>query len=75
MTRNDLEPPAIRLAPVIGRVKSALSAQPGCRIARMSGSGATCFGLFDDPLAAAAAAPALRRAEPGWWIAPAPVRP
>jgi 4-diphosphocytidyl-2-C-methyl-D-erythritol kinase len=75
MTRNDLEPPAIRLAPVIGRVKTALSAQPGCRIARMSGSGATCFGLFDDPLAAAAAAAALRRAEPGWWIAPAPVRP
>jgi 4-diphosphocytidyl-2-C-methyl-D-erythritol kinase len=75
MTRNDLEPPAIRLAPVIGRVKSALSAQPGCRIARMSGSGATCFGLFDDPLAAAAAAASLRRAEPGWWVVSAAVRP
>lgn len=74
MTRNDLEPAAIRLAPVIARVKSALSAQPGCRIARMSGSGATCFGLFDDPLAAAAAAAALSRAEPGWWVASAPLR-
>lgn len=75
MTRNDLEAPAIRLAPVIAQVKSALSAQPGCRIARMSGSGATCFGLFDDPLAAAAAAAALSRAQPGWWVVSAPLRP
>jgi 4-diphosphocytidyl-2-C-methyl-D-erythritol kinase len=74
MMRNDLEAPAQRLAPVISQVKAALSAQPGCRIARMSGSGATCYGLFADPLAAAAAATALRLAEPGWWIAAAPLR-
>ncbi len=69
MMRNDLEAPAQRLAPVIAQVQAALSAQPGCRIARMSGSGATCFGLFADPLAASAAASAIRAAQPGWWVA------
>jgi len=73
MQRNDLEPPALTLEPVIGRVKAALSAQPGCLMARMSGSGATCFGLFADPLAASAAARAIRAAEPGWWVADAPL--
>lgn len=73
MQRNDLEAPAIAAQPVIGRVKAALSAQAGCRVARMSGSGATCFGLFDDPLAASAAARAIRVAEPGWWVADAPL--
>lgn len=73
MQRNDLEPPALTLEPVIGRVKAALSAQPGCLMARMSGSGATCFGLFADPLAASAAARAIRTAEPGWWVADAPL--
>jgi 4-diphosphocytidyl-2-C-methyl-D-erythritol kinase len=63
--RNDLEPPAIALQPVIGDVISALVAVPGCRLARMSGSGATCFGLFDDPVVAAQAAARLRRAN--WW--------
>ena len=74
MMRNDLEAVAQSLAPVIGQVKAALSAQQGCRIARMSGSGATCFGLFDDPLAASAAASAIRAARPGWWVASAPLR-
>jgi 4-diphosphocytidyl-2-C-methyl-D-erythritol kinase len=73
-TRNDLEPPAIRLAPVIARVRAALAAQPGCALARMSGSGATCFGLFADDAGAMAAAAALRRAEPGWWVAAARLR-
>ena len=73
MQRNDLEAPAMALQPVIGRVKAALSAQAGCRVARMSGSGATCFGLFDDPLAAHAAARAIRAAEPAWWVADAPL--
>ena len=75
MMRNDLEPAAIRLAPVVATVKAALSAQPGCLIARMSGSGATCFGLFADALTAAAAAAELGRAHPGWWVASAPLRP
>ena len=63
--RNDLEPPAIGLCPVIGVVLSALAAVPGCLLARMSGSGATCFGLFPDAPTAEAAARALAR--PGWW--------
>jgi len=71
MTRNDMEPPALRAAPVIGTVKSALSAQPGCLMARMSGSGATCFGLFSDGLMASAAARAIQSDHPGWWVAPA----
>lgn len=68
MQRNDLEAPAEALAPAITRARAALTAQPGCRMARMSGSGATCFGLFDDGLAAAAAAAAIRVAQPGWWV-------
>ena len=68
MQRNDLEAPAKAIQPVIGRVLAALSAQPGCMMARMSGSGATCFGLFADPLHAAAAARGIAAAEPGWWL-------
>lgn len=69
--RNDMEAPALALAPVIGTVKSALAAQPGCLLARMSGSGATCFGLFADSKSARAAAQAVQAAQPGWWVAPA----
>ncbi len=64
---NDLTEAATRLAPAIGDVIDALAGLTGCRLARMSGSGATCFGLFDDARAAAAAAPAVRR--DGWWVA------
>ena len=64
--RNDLEAPAIGLCPPVAEVLAALRALPGCLLARMSGSGATCFGLFASAAAAAAAAPAL----PGrWWHA------
>lgn len=66
--RNDLELPAMALQPVIAQVKAALQAQPGCRIARMSGSGATCFGLFATKAEAEQAATALRQANPGWWV-------
>ena len=65
---NDLEAPARRIAPVIGEVLATLGAQPGCRLARMSGSGATCFGVFDDEQAAARAARAMRQARPSWWV-------
>jgi 4-diphosphocytidyl-2-C-methyl-D-erythritol kinase len=64
--RNDLEAPAIRLRPVIAEVLAALRAAPGCRLARMSGSGATCFGLFADAAAAEAAGRGLPVA---WWSA------
>ncbi len=65
-TRNDLEQPARALAPVIGDVLAALRADPGCLLARMSGSGATCFGLFDTASIAETAATGLAR--PGWWV-------
>lgn len=65
--RNDLEAPAITLAPQIAEVLDALRAQ-GARLARMSGSGATCFGLFARPADAEAAATALAQARPGWWV-------
>jgi len=66
--RNDLEGPAMELAPVIGDVLAALRSLAGCRIARMSGSGATCFGLFESARAATAAARSLRVAHPTWWV-------
>lgn len=72
-TRNDLEPPARAQVPEISRVIDHLNAQPGCMMARMSGSGGTCFGLFDNPAAAAQAAAALRD-NPGWWVADAKLR-
>lgn len=67
--RNDLQAPAEAVAPEIAETLAALAAQPDCRLARMSGSGATCFGLFADAAPMHAAADALRRARPGWWIA------
>ena len=66
-TRNDLEPPARALVPVIGPVIDALNAQPGCLMARMSGSGGTCFGLFAQEGAAWDAAATLS-GQPGWWV-------
>lgn len=72
--RNDLEPPAIALAPQIAMALDHLRATPGCRLARMSGSGATVFGLYDDCHAAARGAAAIRQAEPHWWIKPTLMR-
>jgi 4-diphosphocytidyl-2-C-methyl-D-erythritol kinase len=71
--RNDLEVAAIGLAPVIAEVKAALAARPGCVLARMSGSGATCFGLFASEELAKAAAGVLRAQAPAWWVAAGPV--
>ncbi|BBD97260.1 4-(cytidine 5'-diphospho)-2-C-methyl-D-erythritol kinase [Sphingobium amiense] len=71
--RNDLEPPARAIAPVIGDVLAVLGEAPGVRLARMSGSGATCFALFDNPARMAAAA-SLCRAHPGWWVMETGVR-
>ncbi len=65
--RNDLEPPARALQPVIACVVEALSAMPGLRLARMSGSGATCFALFADAAARDAADAAIAAAHPDWW--------
>ena len=69
-TRNDLEIPARTLQPVIGEVLKAIAALPGALLARMSGSGATCFGIFADDDCCRRAADILKEAAPGWWIAP-----
>lgn len=66
---NDLEDAAISLHPITADVLAALRALEGCRLARMSGSGATCFALFD-PERVRAAAAELQAAHPHWWTAP-----
>jgi 4-diphosphocytidyl-2-C-methyl-D-erythritol kinase len=65
---NDLEAPAMRIQPVIGEVLSALRATAGVRLARMSGSGATCFAIFDHDDVAQRAARAIQRDHPLWWV-------
>lgn len=65
-TRNDLEEPARAIAPVIGEVLDVLL-QQGALFVRMSGSGATCFGLFDSKASAQHAASAIAESRPRWW--------
>ncbi len=65
---NDLTLAACRLVPEIAAALKALAAEPHCLLSRMSGSGATVFGLFETPAASAAAARALQEANPRWWI-------
>lgn len=65
--RNDLEAPAVALNPVIGQAIAAVAAS-GVDLARMSGSGATVFGLCATPAAAEQAAARLSAAHPGWWV-------
>lgn len=64
--RNDLEAPALRVTPEIAEALSAMRAAPGCRLTRMSGSGATVFGLFEDAASASHAVGSLQRS--GWWV-------
>jgi len=65
---NDLEAPAMRVQPAIGEVLSALRASEGAVLARMSGSGATCFALFSDAGDAERAAQKVRADHPQWWV-------
>ncbi|MGE3333957.1 MAG: 4-(cytidine 5'-diphospho)-2-C-methyl-D-erythritol kinase [Rhodospirillaceae bacterium] len=71
--RNDLAAAAGEVMGEISEMLAALEGTPGCLLAQMSGSGPTCFGLYGDSQAAGAAAEALKSAQPGWWIAPAPL--
>lgn len=73
-TRNDLEAPALAIAPAIGAARAALIRE-GASFARMSGSGATVFGLFEGADLAARAAAALGAEHPAWWVAPSRLRP
>ncbi|MGR3434379.1 MAG: 4-(cytidine 5'-diphospho)-2-C-methyl-D-erythritol kinase [Shimia sp.] len=66
--RNDLQVPARAVAPVIDDVIDRLEAAPGCLLARMTGSGGTCYGLFPDRATAAAAAAHVADKHPDWWV-------
>ena len=72
-TRNDLEPPALALVPVIGELKARIAKVDGCILSRMSGSGATVFGLFGSSAQAHQAAHDLRTQWPDYWVAAAPL--
>jgi 4-diphosphocytidyl-2-C-methyl-D-erythritol kinase len=65
---NDLEKPATRIQPLIGEVLAALGAADGVGLARMSGSGATCFAIFTDDADAQRAAQAIQLEHPLWWV-------
>jgi 4-diphosphocytidyl-2-C-methyl-D-erythritol kinase len=65
---NDLEEPALRIQPVIGEVIAALNASNGAWLARMSGSGATCFAIYENTVEAGRAAETIRRDHPNWWV-------
>jgi 4-diphosphocytidyl-2-C-methyl-D-erythritol kinase len=65
---NDLESPAMRIQPIIGNVISALSATDGAWLSRMSGSGATCFAIYENTAEAGRAAEKIRRDHPEWWV-------
>lgn len=68
--RNDLEASAVELQPTVGDVLAALRATEGCLLARMSGSGSACFGLYASLSAAEQAAGVVAGEQPGWWLAP-----
>ncbi|MCZ6745216.1 MAG: 4-(cytidine 5'-diphospho)-2-C-methyl-D-erythritol kinase [Alphaproteobacteria bacterium] len=72
--RNDLEAPALALVPEVREVLATLRDTAGCLLARMSGSGATCFGLYAVEAAAAAAARRIAATRPGWWVRAAALR-
>lgn len=74
-TKNDLEAPAQALAPAIGTALDTLRGQSGLRLARMSGSGATCFGLFESDAAAKTASASIAASHRGWWVKAAQLAP
>ena len=65
---NDLEAPAMKIQPIIGEVIAALNATNGAWLARMSGSGATCFAIYENTADAQRAAEKIQRDHPGWWV-------
>jgi 4-diphosphocytidyl-2-C-methyl-D-erythritol kinase len=66
--RNDLQVPACSIAPIIADALTEISATQGCLLARMSGSGATCFGLYETKAEAAAAARRVQERQSHWWV-------
>ena len=72
-TRNDLQPPAVKLVPEIGLIIEEMAQAPGCMLARMSGSGATVFALFGSEGPAHDLASQMRRLHPDYWVGTAPL--
>jgi 4-diphosphocytidyl-2-C-methyl-D-erythritol kinase len=68
LVANDLEVPAIGIQPAIGEVLAVLGGSEGALLARMSGSGATCFAIFAEAAGAQRAADTIRHAHPEWWV-------
>jgi len=68
LSSNDLEEPAMRIQPVIGEVLSALNATNGAWLARMSGSGATCFAIYENTVEAERASQKIKVDHPKWWV-------
>lgn len=75
LMRNDLEPAAMQIEPVIATVLASVRAQAGCLLGRMCGSGATCWGLFEDAEQAQHAADTIKSQRPDWWVQPTAVTP
>ncbi len=73
--RNDLERPAIDLQPIIAQVLTALRGLPGCQLARMSGSGATCFAILKDAETKRHSVAILNQTFPDWWVQPCRLNP
>lgn len=73
--RNDLTSPAVQLAPVVQEVLDAIAATPHCLLARLSGSGATCFGLYETRLQAEAARAEIAARHSEWWSVATAIRP
>ncbi len=71
--RNDMQKAAGDLTPAVPRLLDDLAALPGVRLVRMSGSGSTCFALFDSRSAVREAAATMRRRHPSWWVQAAPL--
>lgn len=72
-TKNDLQPAALQIAPILSDVVATISGTPDCLLSRMSGSGATCFGLYASLSAAQRAAETISAGRPGWWVADAAI--
>ncbi len=66
-TQNDLEPAAKKTLPIISGILDLLASQTDCQLARMSGSGATCFGIFENQKSAKTAETKIRELHPEWW--------
>ncbi len=66
--RNDLQPSAVAIAPVVDEVLAVLAASPAAAMVRMSGSGATCFAIYDDAIGCGVDAALIADLYPGWWV-------